>query len=352
LTASRDNTMFIVIFFLLISLLLAATIFVFYSVWKDKLSRMRQALINMSLVLFTTGYIFLVLEIIFATVVIVPQGLNFTLTSQRWFEKYWNPINSLGYRDYEHDWSAITTDNILFVVGDSFATGHGIQNISDRFANVLSEKLGESWAVVVIAKNAWTTADEYKALASYPKKPKKIILSHYINDIHNAAEACGFRIPFNIRWPPAVIQPLVKRSYFLNFLYWRTIGRFTPGKGDYTKFLQKSYNDEQVWETYKKELLNIISYADTAGADIDFIVWPSLLDFEQSKSTVSKVSEFLETNNIDVLNVADRFKGRAGTQLTVNTMDAHPNEGVHAEVAELLYTEFGPWDTQGTAPQK
>jgi hypothetical protein len=258
----------------------------------------------------------------------------------------------LGFRDYEHDWSTVTTDNILFVVGDSFATGHGIQKISDRFANVLSEKLGESWEVVVIAQNGWTTADEYNALANYPKKPKKIILSYYINDIHNAVEACGFQIPYNIKWPPAIIQPLIKRSYVLNFFYWRMIRWFTPGKGMYSKFLQEMYSDEQVWEAHKKDLLNIISYADTAGADIAFIVWPNLLDFEQSRSLVTKVSEFLKANNIDVLNIADHFKGRIGGELTVNTMDAHPNEGVHEEVAELLYTEFGPWSSQGASPQR
>lgn len=344
--------MFIVSYFLVISIFLTITIFVFRSVWTDNLSRVRQAFVNLSLVLFTIGYLFFVLEILFATVFITPQGLNFTLASQRWFEKYWNPINSFGYRDYEHDWNIITADNLLFVVGDSFATGHGLQNISDRFANVLAEKLDDSWEVVVIAKNGWDITDEYNALVSYPKKPKKIILSHYINDIHSAAEACGFQIPYNIKWPPSAIQPLINKSYFLNFLYWRTIGKPVSGRDSYVKFIQKSYNDKQVWETHKKDLLNIIAYADTAGADIDFIVWPSLLDFEQSSGAVYKVCEFLETNNIDVLDVAARFKDRAGRQLTVNSMDAHPNENVHAEVADLLYTEYGPWNDMASGTQR
>jgi hypothetical protein len=342
--------MFIVLCFLLISLLLAATILVFRSVWTDKISRMRHVFINIALVLFTVCYIFLGLEILFATVVIMPQGLNFTLTSQRWFEKYWNPINSLGYRDYEHDWSTVTTENILFVVGDSFATGHGIQKISGRFANVLSEKLDESWEVVVIAQNGWTTADEYNALIKYPKKPKKIILSYFINDIHNAVEDCGFRIPYNIKWPPAAIQPLINRSYFLNFFYWRMIRWFTPGKGIYFKFIQKMYNNEQVWEAHKKDLFNIISYADTAGADIAFIVWPSLNNFEQSRSIVTKVSEFLKAKNIEVLDITAHFKNSSASQLTVNSMDAHPNKSVHTKVAELLYNEFGPWSSQGATP--
>ena len=80
-------------------------------------------------------YLLLIVEIVFATVFVQSDGGNSTLVSKRWFQKYWNPINSDGYRDYEHIWK----EHVLFIVGDSYIAGHGIKNIDDRLSSILAK---------------------------------------------------------------------------------------------------------------------------------------------------------------------------------------------------------------------
>ena len=105
--------------------------------------------------------------------------------SQRWFEKNWK-VNSLGYRDIEHD--SYDNRQIIFVVGDSFVAGHGIARPGDRFSDLLQKRLGDRYVVVNIAQNGWNTPEEYQAIISYPRKPNRIILSYFINDITDAAK--------------------------------------------------------------------------------------------------------------------------------------------------------------------
>lgn len=56
--------------------------------------------------------------------------------------------NSLDFRDREWeqgDWEGKTT---VLVFGDSFTEGFGIQEVEDRYSNVLGELLGDQFAVL------------------------------------------------------------------------------------------------------------------------------------------------------------------------------------------------------------
>ena len=52
------------------------------------------------------------------------DGFNLTLSSRNWFARYWQPINSLGYRDVEPR-APRPGEKFVLVVGDSFVAGHG-----------------------------------------------------------------------------------------------------------------------------------------------------------------------------------------------------------------------------------
>jgi len=280
------------------------------------------------------------IEYVFSSVLISSDGLNFTLSSKRWFEKYWHPINSRGYRDYEHSSDAIKTKKVVLIVGDSFVTGHGIKNISDRYANILGNKLGRDWEIIVIAQNGWTTADEYKAMVNYPLKPKKIILSYFINDIHSAAETNGFPPPGAVMWPKPYISFFIEKSYFLNYAYWKLYRLLRSKNTIYEDYLKRVYNNEIVWSAHKKELLNIISFAHQTGSDILFLLWPGLRNVDKTKYITDKMENFLKENNVDFINLATYFQGRQGLDLVINATDAHPNTEVHLEVADLLYKKL------------
>ena len=325
----------LVVTFIVVTLFALLTVLIFRHAWKTE-SRSRVLLQNSSLIIFSTLYVFLVLEIIFGVFVVQSDGYGFTKSSERWFQKYWNPINSDGYRDYEHVWK----ENVLFVVGDSFIAGHGIKHIDDRLAGVLAEKLGSSWTVAVLAQNGWNSAHEYWALVNHSKVPKKIIVSYYINDIESAAIAKGFRRPQLITMPDKMIRPFVDNSFVLNWFYWRL---YRGGAGNvYWDYLKQAYHKTSIWDLHKTELSNFISYSRQNNSEIIFIVWPKLDEIDGSLYFSSRVVDYLIEQEVEVIDLATHFMGRNSMDLVVNQMDGHPNEQTNREVAELVYTALFP----------
>jgi len=315
---------------LIIVLLAVAAVFIFLRIWKNK-SRIRNVVGNLLLSVFSILFILLFLEIIFGVFMVQSDGYGFTLSSKLWHEKYWKPVNAYGYRDYEHDWK----ENILFVVGDSFVAGDGIENIDDRSAGVLAKKLGDEWTVAAIAKRGWSTDSEYEALVKHEKRPQKIILSYYINDIENAAMANGLARPQLIEKPNKIIRPIVDNSFLFNWLYWRL---YRGGFGDvYWNYLKRAYSDPDVWNSHKKELRNIIDFARQNDVEIVSVVWPHLNHIEGSSEFTSRVVEFFVEEEIKVIDLTTHFRNRASETFVVNALNGHPNKKAHMEAAELVY---------------
>jgi len=186
-------------------------------------------------------------------------------------------------------------------------------------------------------------------MVNYPLKPNKIILSYFINDIHNAAEANGFPLPNLIMRPKPYISFFIEKSYFLNYVYWklyrllvyRPLRSLLRGSNTiYEDYLRKVYTNEVVLSAHKKELLNIITFAHQIEADILFLLWPNLRVIDETKYITDKMEKFLRENNVDFINLATYFQGRKGLDLVNNSTDAHPNTKVHLEVADLLYKKL------------
>ena len=52
---------------------------------------------------------------------------------------------------------------------------------------------------------------------------------------------------------------------------------------------------------------------------------------------IQPVIELFEAHHIPVLDVSELLRGRDPATTVVNTVDSHPNEAVHRQVAEQLY---------------
>jgi hypothetical protein len=313
------------------------TLLLFVYVWTAK-SKIRSYALNISISVFTVLYLFVVLEIIFYNFFVCSDGFGFTLSSKRWFSKYWKPINSYEYRDSEH--VHVQGRKILFVVGDSIAAGHGIEAYSDRFSNVLARKLDERWEVINIAQNGWDTNNEFEAIVSYPHKPDMIILAYFINDIEGAAKKVGVNRPVLIKnLPPLILASLIDYSYCANYFYWR-IHRYNFAEAlvdRYREYLFQAYASKKIWEVHQKELMSIIEFTKENMSELIVIVFPDFSNIAQSKKFTSKIVDFMKKNDVRVIDMASRLTGRKAMDLVVSAIDAHPNEAVHREIAEILY---------------
>jgi len=306
---------FIAIYFVAISVLLLIGVYIFRRRWIKK-SRTRTVVLNLSISVFFTLYTLLALEGIFAYSFVQSDGIGLTLASKRWFYKHWNPINSYGYRDYEPEWR----NKRVFIVGDSFAAGAGVENINDRFSNILSTKLGASWNVTILAQNGWDTQDYINALINHDQQPDVIIISYFINDFEGAASDNGIKKPLVRIHPNKLIRPLVNYSYLINWIYYRIYKKYLRSDA-FWKYVRQAYNNGDVWKAHLQELDALIEYANRVDAKIGFIVWPNLRDVSGSKDITYRVSNYLNNKGVMALDLSRRFEKRDANELIVNLIN-------------------------------
>ncbi len=326
--------------FVLLSAALLIWSFILRSVW-TRTSKLRSLLMKGSVSGATVVYLFLALELLCYASFAVSDTFGFTLASQLWMERYWQPINSFGYRDVEHKASEFDHKEVLFVVGDSFVAGHGTARIENRFADILQRNLGGQYVVVNIAQNGWDTTDEYQAILAYPYQPKQIILAYYINDILGAANKSGYGAPVRVEYPARPLRLFIDHSYTLNFAYWRLYRFYHKDLGAmYWAYLKNAYANPTIWARHETEMLKFVSYTQNQGIALTVVVFPNLRAVKESAVFTLQVAEFFRQHNVRVLNLEPLLENRDPSSLVVNSLDAHPNEALHKEVADMLTREI------------
>lgn len=327
--------------FVLLIFLASGMSFIFRTRWLTP-SKLRNYSVNFVLSAFTVAFLFLLVEVYFYTFVVYSDSFSFTLANQRWFETYWQPLNSLGYRDVEPSAQELQQNQLIFVVGDSFVAGQGIKNYRDRFSNRLQDKLGTGWLVLNVAQVGWSTTDEYHALVTHPQKPKILIWSYFVDDIREAANRNPSQAKFLfselVKLPSNLFKPLIENSYCVNFFYWRSYRHFQQKpESVYWQRLQAFYKDKEIWQVHRQELEAVVNYARQNSILLIPVVFPNLVTLEQSEPITTQVLTLFQTLGTQPIDISPYLRGRVATELVVNNLDAHPNEQVNAEVAEILF---------------
>ena len=339
---SYSILLFGLVFILLI--LLGGTVLFFRKIWILN-SRIRHYTLNIFTTLYTVVFLCLIIEISFYFFVAQSDSFSFTLANQRWFEKYWSPINQFGYRDDTYSEQQLNEKKLIFVVGDSFVAGQGIRHYQDRFSSRLQVKLDSHWQVINLAQVGWSTSDQYQAIVAYPHKPAILILSYFVDDIRGIAKQHLSNSQFDfgelITPPPSSIRWLVNHSYFANFYYWQWYRYQNQQPEDvYWRKLRSFYENDEIWALHQQELKSIVDYTQQNNVVLFVIMFPNLISVEPSQPIIQRVHDYLETLGVDTLDLTSLFVHKKPDELIVNRMDAHPNEQVNLEVADVLFQEM------------
>lgn len=330
--------------FLGICLLILLVTGIFRKIW-TKPSRFRNYCLNFSLSFFILVVLCFFIEVYFYAFVVHSDSFSFTLANQRWFAKYWHPINSLGYRDVEHSPTEFHDNKVIFVVGDSFVAGQGIQDYRDRFSDKLQAKLGTGWLVLNLAQVGWSTTEEYHAIVSHPQKPNIIILSYFTDDIREAANRSQVKEKFSfgelVTPPPSYLGFFVQHSYLLNFSYWEWY-RYHNRQPEaiYWKKLRYFYEDSDAWRVHQAELQAIVDYAQKNAIVLIPIIFPNLVSIELSMPITTRIANLFQSLGIEPIDLTATFRQQTASDLVVSRVDAHPNERVHAQVAGALLSRI------------
>ncbi len=302
-----------------------------------RLGRRRGLVEGLALSLLALFLSFMAVELYFKLFFAQTDAYAFTLAAQNWRERYWQPVNSLGYRDREWSPEEVAGKLKVMVVGDSIAAGQGIERVDDRFSNRLEALLGEEVVVFNVASPGWSTTAEIEALVDYPYRPDILVLAYFINDVEGAAYRQGVNSQTVVNYPPPLMRPLVDNSYALNFLYWRLV-RFGQGEGQalYLEWVAQIFADPNVWWVHQQELQAIYEGARSEGIPLIVVVFPNMTTLEQSRRFTGPVLEFFESRGVPTVDVAELVQGEPVTELVASPVDSHPGELVHRRVAERL----------------
>ncbi len=274
------------------------------------------------------------LEIIF---MYVPQSHEGVLSkaSQIWWEKYWKPVNDQNYRDREI--LTDTTKKAILVIGDSFAAGHGLEDLNERFSNQLEAKLGAADHVVYnLGISGSDTRDEAARLLRYPVKPDVIVLQYFPNDIEKVAREKGLTLTGAEPYTDLTGSwaTLVKRFYLPNFVYWQLPH---TAFSTFEEFVNKAYTDTTVLNAHFRDLSVMLDYRDSTRAEMYAVFVPFLFQLDKSAAYTKPVEDFLQSRGVTVVRLTEGVAKIADKDRVVGKNDGHAGPAVNTLMAERVY---------------
>ncbi len=166
-----------------------------------------------------------------------------------------------------------------------------------------------------------------------------LILCHFINDIEGDIVIAEKEssVENSFRKKNRIIEFIINRSYFFNFLYYRI--EYPSGK-DYFKNLINLYNQEQNWREHCQTILKIRDIANVKKAKFLFVILPpldALRNYHLYSDLFIKIKEFVTQEGILYIDLTDFLKDYKPSDLVVNKFDGHYNEKAHEIVAMNLF---------------
>ena len=269
---------------------------------------------------------------------ITTDGYGFTAMNYWWYRNYgWSNPNSIGYRDYEPtpDDPANPLTRIA-IVGDSFAMGHGINNIDDTFPQMLERELGAGYDVNLIAESGLDTDVELSRVENYPLPPDVVVLSYYLNDIDYLMPTSPDR-NFNFPQHPTLYS-IVLNFFLPNYLYYNLM-QFTSATraSGFAYDLIGAHMDDSLWQPQAANLQRFTDWMGERGIRLIVLLWPNLSQVEGSAPATGRVRDFFEAQGVQVVDMTDVLRDKSVSEITVNRFDSHPSIEANRLAAEQLY---------------
>ena len=272
------------------------------------------------------------------------SGWSFTLAHQNWNERYWQE-NDMGFRDRQWEAQDLIDRTVMVVLGDSFASGWGVNDPANRFADVLAADLGPDYAVVNLARPGMSTRSQRAMLEEFElAKPEIVLLQYFLNDIEDAsASVSRFWEAAFPETPPLLVQ----ESYLVNQIYWTfyplTQSVNTTFEGSYWDWQYETYDNFDIWSIHRQEIEDLIDSVEALDAELYVVIFPNMDDPVRSIPYVDRVRFVFEERGYadHVMTLYDEVAAWDQPEdATASPRDAHPSAAFHRFTGELLYERF------------
>jgi hypothetical protein len=272
------------------------------------------------------------------------DGFGFTFMATNWLSRSWQPVNALGYRDFEISQNIPDGVQQVIVTGDSFAAGYGIPKVEDTFPHLLENRLGDGYQVHVVAQPGWAVDNELAALAAYPLQPDVLIVSHYIDDIRTTAQEHGLQHPIT-PYPAPPLSWLIGSFQLPNFVYWHVLAPrnfLTSYRDQFRQFVEASYSSPEIWSAYQDKLMQFVEITRKSEGRLVVLVWPDMQTVSDSTALTRPVINFFQANGADVIDMTADLLTLDPTARVANPYDFHPSIKVHQIAAARLLAHLTP----------
>lgn len=273
------------------------------------------------------------------------SGWDFTLAFKNWQERYWQE-NSRGFRDREWTAADFAGKTTLVVLGDSFASGWGVDDPADRFPDVLAQRLGDDYAVINLARPGTSTRSQLDILNNNPpQQPDIVLLQYFLNDIEDASASVS-RFWEESFVDMDAVPRLVKESYLLNYIYWAiypfTRQVNTTFEGSYWQWQYETYDNFAIWDIHEEEINRLIDEVESLGAELYVVIFPNMEDPVGSVPYVDRVKFAFEARGYDdeVMTLFDEVAAWDPAEVVASPRDAHPSAAFHRYVGNLIYERW------------
>jgi|CXWL01.1.fsa_nt_gi hypothetical protein len=275
------------------------------------------------------------------------DSFGMSLPARRWFALYTHR-NSLGCRDKE--WSQTKPPGVRRVVflGDSFTYGWGIENPSDRFADLIQARFDAvqpgTVEVMNVAKPGWGTHDQIQPLMDMVELygVEEVVLCHVPNDIEKLLHTTD---DFNPIRPPTPGLINLESSPLLDYLYRRIYLPRVPTVRGYHDWLAEGYGDPEIWNQQRQDFQQMIDVCRERGVIFRVALLPFLrtqgAKFDQQKIH-QELRQFFEANHVPIADLQSALRDKPADELVVNSVDPHPNELAHRLFADRLWGFWQP----------
>jgi hypothetical protein len=274
-----------------------------------------------------------------------PETQGFpTYSSQLWHRKHVK-LNSLGYRDAEHERRKAIGVRRLLVVGDSYTYGVGVASVEQRFAEqlgqLLNSRVGETWEVISAGKPDTHTLQHIAFLEQMLAfSPDLILLLYVFNDIDYLSPVTprpGILEQRGIGQRLNPVRLLFLNSYLFQELYvrWRKVSFGMTSR----KPPRDPYGDRELMNTHFVDLDRFVQIAGGGGALVKIVAFDNLIG--TSPRLAVRYRGFVraaEAHGLPVCSLAKAFVNRAPDALQVNALDGHPNALANRLAAETAFS--------------
>lgn len=283
-------------------------------------------------------------EVYYRFVYDTTDSLNCTKVSERWFARHFY-ANSSGWRDtleYKLNIPTNTSTRRITFVGDSFTAGHGVKEVTNVFA-MLVRQAHPDWEIHMLARPGYDTQNEIELMQNATAQGYQldlVVLVYCLNDITDL-NVDGLEAIQKVYHDLDTSGWLRRNSFFLNTAIPKLKLIGNPYFKNYFSILKQTYSGP-LWETQKARLSLFHDIVNSNGGNLAVVTFPFLnklgADYE-FEEVHQKLNSFWQEQKVPNLDLLPLFLPLSPSEVTVNRLDAHPNETAH-QLAFGLIDQF------------